>query len=200
MNESCCSAREFLQSVRSAKLEMRWCEQRMSAIESEGERITARLTGMPHGGGEMHRDHAWAALADQREQLARAWDESLSTIRSVEAFIIRIEDERYRFLLRLRYIELMRWSAVFDELEAQGITASERHMFRLHGEALNEARRLWARENPSTASRSPSPIMGGEGERIAAPTCAPTHNDNGAQDNRQKEKTDEDSGSKKEDL
>lgn len=135
--------REFLSSVRTAKIDMLRCQQKIRDAEDQCQRITAQISSAPGGGGDRHKDGPWAALADQRELLERLYEEAIRREIEVEQFIEMITDCNQRLVLRLRYVDLLPWPTIQEKLMEYGICYSERQIFRIHGEALQAARAVW---------------------------------------------------------
>jgi hypothetical protein len=134
--------REFLDSAVEAKVEYKRLNRRVEELESRATKMTQTMSGMPGGGGS-GMELLWAALADEREKLTQAAEEEFKRYHDVESFISRIEDPVYRIILRLRYLDGLKWIPIQQRLYKDGFYYTERHITRLHGEALNAARRLW---------------------------------------------------------
>lgn len=140
--------REFLESVRTAKYEQHRCELRLEQLEAECTSITARLSGDPGGGTtDVHHDGAWATMAQTRIDLKNAYEDAKRRERDVEEFISQIPDVRHRAVLSLYYVSLLKWPRVVEEMEKCGLYYSDRHIFRLHGDALQSARILWTSQH-----------------------------------------------------
>ena len=74
-------------------------------------------------------------------------EKELESYREVEAFLDRITDGTYRTILRRRYLDVgLSWSEIRDRLEEDGLYYSERHIVRLHTQAVEAAQTLWNRE------------------------------------------------------
>lgn len=143
MNEQ---LRAFLAGVQEARFQYRSGVRRVAELEERCRSITSHWDGQPGGGkGDVRRDGPMSALADQRARLPglyRAWEEQEER---VGRFLDGLKDLRYRAILRLRYVELLHWPRVQQELEAGGIYYSERQMFNLHTQALEAAQEQWNR-------------------------------------------------------
>lgn len=141
--------KELLYSVQEARFNAQRCQRRLSEMEAQSQNITARMDVSPSGGGaDPHKDSVWAALADQRELLRNMYAEAIRRESEVERFISGLEEGVHRVLLRLRYVDCLTWPAVQEQMEKNGIYYSERQIYRLHGEALQAARYLWAEQHP----------------------------------------------------
>ena len=62
----------------------------------------------------------------------------------VDQFLRGLNDERHRAILKLRYVDSLRWSTVKKKLAKQGFYYEDRQMFRLHKDAVAEAQKLWS--------------------------------------------------------
>lgn len=135
--------RAFLWTVREARVEEARCRRRLQEIDAQCRSVTPSLSGMPHGGGGGHKDGPLAALADQRQLHDALLTAAVRQEMKVERFIARLSTDRYRIILKLRYVDLLGWPRIQEQLEAQGLYYSDRQIYRLHGEALQEARQVW---------------------------------------------------------
>jgi hypothetical protein len=137
------AARDFLRSLRPLRQERKHSERRLEQLYAEAARITATYTPLTGGVGDQHRDALLIELADRaaelRELIKRQWSQE----HLVEEFIDEIPDERHRTILRLRYVDCLRWPKVLEEMERAGLYYDERQMYRLHGSALQAARGLY---------------------------------------------------------
>lgn len=140
--------REFLESVKDARFDQRRCELKLEQLEAQCTSITARITGAPGGGGDVHKDGPLASLAQARLDLRDAYTKAQQKEREVEDFINLLPDVRHRAVLTLYYVNLFKWPRVVEEMEKCGLYYSERHVFRLHGDALQQARLVWADQHP----------------------------------------------------
>ena len=138
------TAEEFLRSVREAKMEQARCEARLAALSAQTQRLTASYGTVPKGGSaDRHRDDAMIAVAEQVDEVLAASAKYLQLIGQVERFVIGLPDARHRAVLRLRYVDGLKWTAVAEGLKAYGLYYDMRQVFRLHGDALASARRLY---------------------------------------------------------
>jgi hypothetical protein len=138
--------REYLQSVYGLKLEIARLTERVRTIQAQCEKMTTVLTGMPRG-GNADPERLMAVLADERATLDDRLLKAEMQEREVESFIARVPDRLYREILSRRYVDCLRWPRVLEKLQAQGDYYEERQMFRLHGQALTAARKLWDEEH-----------------------------------------------------
>lgn len=139
--------REFLNSAKEAHYNAARCSKRLKEMETRCEQITTRMSGMPSGGGDRHGDGVWAALADLKSLWVTMYGEAVEKEKALEEFITRLDDMDHRMILRLRYVDRLLWPEVQRQMEIFGVFYSERQMYRLHKDALKEARNLWLREH-----------------------------------------------------
>lgn len=139
--------RAFLSSVAEARIEARRLGFRVRRLEARATKLTASLTGMPSGHGDS--GDLLATLADLRSTCERSRVQAELQEAAVEQFIDRLEDSTSRIILKLRYCDCLNWvdrphrRSVIGELGKAGLNYSERQVYRLHGIALNEARKLY---------------------------------------------------------
>ena len=144
------SVREFLESAKWAHAKAARISRKIEQLTTQVEHITPSYSGMP-GGGSADVSAAWVTLAqlrsDYEDELARAEAQE----KSVADFIESMPTPLYRELLHYRYCLGLRWPAVIEALQSTGSYYSDRHVFKLHGRALNEARQIWKeKENEQT--------------------------------------------------
>ena len=129
----------FLESAGTAALESRRLRRMMDGLgEQQGQlrlqkgaavRTMARLLG------------------EEQERTLAAAKKELESYRKVEAFLNRIPDGTHRTILRRRYLDVgLNWTEIRDRLAEDGLYYSERHIIRLHTQAVEAARMLWERE------------------------------------------------------
>lgn len=131
--------RNYLSSVREARMDAKRLRVKVDQLEARAMSITSQLSGMPRGGGA-DRDAVLASLADVSRDYYQRLLKAETTELEVLNFIDSLSEANHRMILKLRYIDCKRWPRVLSALQAAGVDIEERHMFRLHGEALKEAR------------------------------------------------------------
>lgn len=150
--------RSFLGSVQEARFQYQRAVSREQELRDRCEHITAGWDTGPSGSGDIHKDGPLVALAQAHGELRplyQAWEQAEE---QVDRFLDGIRDTRYKAILKYRYVDLYRWPRIKKELEKCGIYYEERQMFRLHGEALNEARELWrARQENQETTKEEKP-------------------------------------------
>lgn len=141
-------ARAFLESVREARFNEARCMEKIALAEARCTQVTAQMSGAPGGHGDVHKDSPRAALADLRGLLGKLYRDSLRQELAVEQFIESLDVDIHRIVLRLKYVDLLHWPQVQTKMEERGIYYTERHILRLHGDALQAARVKWAELHP----------------------------------------------------
>ena len=136
-------ALDFLRSVRWSRVRARRTDLRLQELRAAATKITQRISGMPGGGSDPHRDGLQAALADLETRLTEEHREALERERAGSSFLSRLPDASHREVLALRYVHCLRWPQIREELEKAGLYYEERQIYRIHGNALQAARRLW---------------------------------------------------------
>ena len=131
--------RAFLDSVRESRMDAKRIRAKLSQLEARATSITSQLSGMPRGGGA-DRDAVLASLADVSRDYYTMLAHAEETELEVLKFIDSLSKTNYRMILKLRYIECKRWPHVLADLKSAGLDIEQARMFRIHGEALKEAR------------------------------------------------------------
>lgn len=137
--------RAWLESYKEIRSEVQRLDNKLHSLQEQATKITPTLSDMPKGGNS-DKEKVLAALADTRGELTRRYMEFLERQQKIESFIDRVDGDLNRMILRLRYIELLKWPAVQEALMKAGVYYEERNLFVLHGKALNAARSLWRKE------------------------------------------------------
>lgn len=139
---------EFLRSVSHARLEQQRLERRVAELDARCTKITPTWGDTEGGGGDAQRQ--WANLADERRRLVEQQETAAELERQVQAFLNRVTPTVYRDILTLRYIDLRNWVQIEQMLYRSGNAYSDRHIYRLHGQALDAARALWDLDHTGT--------------------------------------------------
>ena len=134
--------RAWLESYGELRVEAARLQRQHHRLMDQATQVTTRLTKEPKGrGGD--RERLLAALADADGEALRKQTEALERMREIEEFIDELPTKECRIILRLRYIELLKWKRVKWALQKSNIYYEEAQIYRLHGQALREARALW---------------------------------------------------------
>ena len=135
--------RQFLDGARDAHLRCADLRERARKLESAAERVTARLDGMGGTGGA-DREALLAALADAHGNLLRDLAEEERRQEEIAAFIERVPTTAAgHAILRRRYLHYESWKGVRRWMMNHGMTYSVQSVYRIHGEAIRDARKLW---------------------------------------------------------
>ena len=137
--------RAWLESYSELRVEAARLQRQHHRLMDQATRVTTRLTKEPKGGGD--RENLLAALADADGEALRKHTEALKRMREIEEFIDQLPTRESRIILRLRYIDLMKWRKIKYALEKSRIYYEERQIYRLHGQALREARKIWEEQH-----------------------------------------------------
>lgn len=141
--------RAYLESYREAVSEVARMRDDHARLLEAATSITAHWSATPGGGHDSGgRDRLLASLADADSKTLERAAEALRRKEDIEHFIDALPTPNYRIILRLRYLRLLSWDRIGRELSRMGIDYADSHLFRLHGQALNQARELWAERNP----------------------------------------------------
>lgn len=135
-------ARDFLQSASKAHVDACTLRRKIERLTAQIERITPTYSLAP-GGGSTDRDAALVTLADLSREYQRKLVKAECVEAQVSAFVATIPGEDNREVLYLRYCEGLSWPQVLHAMQADRCCYSERHMYRIHGRALAEARIKW---------------------------------------------------------
>ena len=101
--------REFLDSVRAARVEYNRLSKKIRGLEAQCTSATATLSATPGGGGGGDAEKMWAALADESARLYPLLKAAMEQELRVENFIDRIPNDSYRLMLKLRYLDCLSW-------------------------------------------------------------------------------------------
>lgn len=128
------TAKEYLSRARGIEDEIRQLERMRRAAYERATGCTAPINPAPaHGAGS---DSA-ASYAHYDGLLRRKIEELHAVKAEIESTIERVPDERYRRLLRGRYLEQHTWERL-----AVDMNYSYMQVCRLHGRALSEVERM----------------------------------------------------------
>lgn len=134
-----CAVVEFLESAEAATLEGRRLQRRLETLET-------RRDGLKIRGGAVARKLEKLILAEREREVALVHEE-LENYRRVEAFVARVPGRVNRTILRRKYLDVGRsWTEIGEELARDGVFYSQRHLLRLHAQAVEAAQKLWDEE------------------------------------------------------
>ena len=131
-----CDVVDFLESAEAAALEVKRLRRRLDELkERRGQLQTQK--------GAVARRIAQRIADEQARELAVV-SEELESYRRVEAFVAQMPEKTHRTILRRRYLDNGKsWTEIQDDLARDGVYYSQRHLLRLHTQALEAARKLW---------------------------------------------------------
>ncbi len=145
-------AKEYLESVYEARAEIDRLHRSAQSMYDAVTHITRSTDGI-----RVNESSDNGKLLAVYADTVNVWRQRLVTClqleREVQEFIDRCPGGPrgiYRILLRLRYLDCLSWNHIQERLQketGQPVFYSDRHLFRLHGEALSAARRQWAEEH-----------------------------------------------------
>ena len=119
-------------------------EERRHLMDIAGH-ITAGLDGMPHGTTASSRvEQAAVALADLDGRLAQEVALLVRSVQDVSDVIAKVEDEKQRRILQLRYVSGLSWRAITDRM---GYT-SEKAAYYIHRRALCSVQIILKKRDP----------------------------------------------------
>ena len=127
--------KQYLKQYRSGLQELQEITERIVAVRSQAEKVTATLTGMPGApAGTMTGDNLQRCI-DMLDELERRYvdrlKETVQMLTSIEDDINALSDERYRQVVRMWYISGASWPTIAAEMHY-----TERQVQNLHGRAL----------------------------------------------------------------
>lgn len=140
------TVKEFLNSVREARFDQARCTEKLRQIREQTQNVTANLSGMPRGGGDVHHDSALAALADREAELDAAKARAIRLETAVESFIDGLSAPEFRILMKLRFCDGLSWSQLQQSLPCYGLYFSDSTVFRIYRIAFREAKQKWNNE------------------------------------------------------
>jgi hypothetical protein len=132
--------REFLESYRGLLLETDRLSSSARILWDTATGITSHLTGMPRSGPGADVKTALAAATDAADARLR---EALKKREEIERFVQQVPGQMNRYILSLRYIDLLTWVKIAERLENTNMPYSDRNIYVMHGRALEAARALW---------------------------------------------------------
>lgn len=138
------SCRDFLRSVWYARVEINRLSLSIKEMEAQAMKVTASLGGTR--GGNADAQKLWSRLADDTSKLYARQHSYFDQLARVESFIELVPDARQREILKARYVNCLEWRDVRELLCRGGLSYDERQIYRIHGDALETARKLWEKE------------------------------------------------------
>ena len=134
---------EFLTAPAITRQEIERLEERSRSLWDTCTKITAVPPDSEHVGGGADRNELLASYADAAGNIGREREKHEAQLRAVDEFLSRMQTPLYRLILKYRYVNGDSWADILTHLQNSGVFYSDRHIYRLHGLALREARKLW---------------------------------------------------------
>ena len=141
-----CDVVDFLESAEAAALEVKRLRRRLDELKERCGQLQTQK-------GAVARRIAQRIADEQARELAVV-SEELESYRRVEAFVAQMPEKTHRTILRRRYLDTGKsWTEIQDDLARDGLYYSQRHLLRLHTQALEAARELWEQEREEGGQR-----------------------------------------------
>lgn len=131
---------EYLEQYRAIQRKIKRLEDRLEIERTRAERTTKALSFIPKEPGYRD-DGLLARLADTGRMYKKKYNAALRLQREIEDFIEAIPDALSQQILRMRFIDLLKWEEIADAL-----SYSLRQTMRLYVKALESAGEIWNRE------------------------------------------------------
>lgn len=122
----------WLSRYRLAGLEVRRLQGELARWEAQSTALTARYGVAPGRGGDDPLQRAVEEILALQAELGEQLRKQVAIRREIEGSILRVEDERLRELLWLRYLEGLTWEKV-----AERMRCSYQWVHSLHKDALS---------------------------------------------------------------
>lgn len=91
-------------------------KERIEELESEAERVTALLSGMPKSKGFGHRlTRIVANIIDEKMLIALKTEELSIERRNIEYYLSNVDDDKIRYYMQLRYIDGLTWQQIANK-------------------------------------------------------------------------------------
>jgi len=121
----------YLKSYEEAVRRVERCELRITEIRLNRMHTPVLNDGMPHAHGNNDLSSYAALLEREEKRCGKAKKECRETYEELVGKIEQLEDEGEKDVLTCRYIRLMRWYGICDEMGC-----SLQHVYRIHAKAL----------------------------------------------------------------
>ena len=123
--------KKYLRSYRESVRRVNRIESELQEIRSMKNGISSSYDGMPHGQGGQDLSGYIVRLDSLERELLHERYRRIAIYEKILKQINRLKDENERDVLFYRYIKGLKWYEI-----AEKMIYSERHVVRLHGEAL----------------------------------------------------------------
>ena len=131
------TAKEYQSQARWSDAKLDALRERIQRYRDLATRRTAVYRSMPGGGtrNTSSVEEYTLKIVDLEREIVERVDAYADTIREIEGVIDDVADDRYRTLLRLRYLSGWSWRRI-----ARRMNYAEQYIFVLHGEALMQVK------------------------------------------------------------
>ena len=128
---------DYLWRYSAACKESEQLEEEMFKWLGKANKLTATLSDMPAGGDRLQMDDAICKYLEIAEMLNKKISESMEVKAEIDKYIDTVSNSRLRNILKLRYINGMKWEEICCKLDC-----SWRSVHRLHIYALESLKDL----------------------------------------------------------
>lgn len=132
----------FLRGAKDASIQAARHNERALNLWDACTRVTSSASGMPGGGGSTKEDKLVLYCDACQAELNSLWEER-NKQQEIAEFINLIPGDTERFVLQFRYLDYLSWPRICVMLEGVGIYYSERHIKRLHKQAIISAAKIY---------------------------------------------------------
>ena len=137
MTETNKKKQDYLWRYSAACEEMEQIEEEALRWLGKANKLTATLSDMPAGGERLQMDDAICKYLEIAEMLNKKISESMEVKAEIDKYIDTVSNSRLRNILKLRYINGMKWEEICVKLDC-----SWRNIHRLHVYALESLKVL----------------------------------------------------------
>lgn len=134
-------AKDYFRRVLLAERELKMIRAKIRHYEDIGFSITGGSIDSPvvsHSRGSSRVESAAIGIFDATCALREQEKEYVKTIRQAEGIIGKIQQDKYRQILTLRYLAGWTWKSISDELRYE----DPKSVYKAHGWALREAQKI----------------------------------------------------------
>lgn len=131
-----CEIKEFLNRAYRMREFIAIREEQLAQLRAATERITPqsyeRFNFSPH---DNMRERTLCKIIDMEAEITFDIGKMIDSMKQIRAAIAGVEDINYRLLLEMRYLNFKTWEDIADEMNY-----SERHVYRIHEEAVKQVK------------------------------------------------------------
>ena len=108
---------EYLQRYQREQRKQKLLELEVEQLQSEAERVTSLLTGVPGGGSNLNRiPRAVEKILDTKQELQTQVEVCLKARKEITASIEKVEDRQRQEVLCRRYILGQKWERISEDM------------------------------------------------------------------------------------